>query len=79
MTGDIEGTLARIDERTKWICDTLKQQQRCDEDHEKRIRKLENADANAKGRNGALAAVVALGVSVIVSLISFFCSGGKVG
>lgn len=76
MSGDVETTLARIDERTGWIVKTLKEQQKCDEDHENRIRALEDNRSTKKGRDGVLAAIIALGVSVLVTLLGLF-TGSK--
>lgn len=46
--------LARIDERTEWICSTLKQQKERDDDHEKRIRKIEACNNRSEGEAAGL-------------------------
>lgn len=75
MSGEVESTLARIDERTEWIVKTLQQQKECDEDHEKRIRILEESHSTTQGRDGVLAGIVALGVSLIVAFWTVILGG----
>ena len=45
----LEATLARIDERTAWIQNTLNRHQECYEDHETRLRKLEESKNKKAG------------------------------
>ena len=81
---DGKAALARIDERTKWICDTLKKQGEVDVDHELRIRNLEDRQSEQRGITrgqamqsaGAGGATGALATAIIMKIIALFGFGG---
>lgn len=81
---DGKATLARIDERTKWICDTLKKQGEVDIDHEIRIRKLETSQAEQQGITrgqamqsaGAGGATGAMATILVMKLLALLGFGG---
>lgn len=57
--------LQRIDERTEWICKAIEGQQKCDDDHERRLRAIENQQNRWLGRDG----VIVTGIAGLVSLL----------
>lgn len=44
---EIHSSLSRIDERTKWICDSLEQLQKTYNNHDERLRYLEMVSGNS--------------------------------
>ncbi|GAB7016183.1 hypothetical protein [Methanogenium cariaci] len=64
--------LQRIDERTEWICKAIEGQQKCDDDHERRIRAIENQQSRWLGRDGVIVTGIASLVSLLVACLATF-------
>jgi len=81
---DIHSSLARIDERTEWICDSLEQLQKTYNNHDERLRYLEMMTGNSLEVD-RLVAVKSAGVGgvggglitvLITIILSWIGSGG---
>jgi len=81
---DIHSLLARIDERTEWICDSLEQLQKTYNNHDERLRYLEMMTGNSLEVD-RLVAVKSAGVGgvggglitvLITIILSWIGSGG---